>query len=169
MADQFTQQLHTELTAIHAAIEQLEAKRRLVEELLDLETDTGATATATPTRRAARRPADTSKPHRLPRGLISRTVREFLAQQPEPAHATAILAHLKQRHAAPQGPKPIANLQSNLQRMQEAGEIVNVGRNRWTLRQATASAVLAAPPAPASTPPVLSSTTILGQRPSARV
>ncbi|MYB21695.1 MAG: hypothetical protein F4Y29_04085 [Chloroflexi bacterium] len=163
MADQFTQQLHTELTAIQAEIEQLEAKRRLVEELLDLEKDTGATATATPTRRAAQRPADTSKPRRLPRGLISRTVREFLAQQSEPAHATAILAHLARSGAAPQGAKPIANLQSNLQRMKEAGEIENAGRNRWRLREAEGSEAPAAPAAPGATPAVVTSATLLGR------
>ncbi len=168
MAKQFTEQLRGELAVLQAEIERLEDRRRLVEELLDLETDTGATATATPTRRAARRPADTSKPRRLPRGLISRTVREFLAQQSEPAHATAILAELERRDAAPRGAKPIANLQSNLQRMQEAGEIVNVGRNRWTLREMAESAAPAAPQAPALTPPVVSSTTILGTRPSPR-
>lgn len=94
-------------------------------------------------------------------------MREFLGQQDEAAHATAILSHLERQGAAPQGAKPIANLQSNLQRMQEAGEITNVGRNRWTLREAGGSAAPAAPPAPVPTPTVVSSTTILGYRPRA--
>ena len=100
--------------------------------------------------------------------MISRTVREFLAQQAEPAHATAILAELERRDAAPQGARPIANLQSNLQRMQEAGEIENVGRNRWRLHQAAASTAPAAPTAPSPARRVVSSSTILGTRPSAR-
>ncbi|MXZ31757.1 MAG: hypothetical protein F4Z22_13175 [Acidimicrobiia bacterium] len=168
MSAQFAEQLHAELAVIQAELERLEARRRLVEELLELESNAAASPTPAPTRTAAPRRAGTAKRRRLPRGLISRTVREFLAQQAEPAHATAILAELERRNAAPQGAKPIANLQSNLQRMQEAGEIENVGRNRWRLRQAAGSAVPAARPAPNRTPPVVSSTTILGSGPSAR-
>lgn len=70
---------------------------------------------------------------RQPCGLVGRTVREFLVHQKEPVHATAILAHQERRDAALQGAKPIANLQSDLQRMQEAGKIQNAGRNRWRL------------------------------------
>ncbi|MYE06724.1 MAG: hypothetical protein F4Y04_05810 [Chloroflexi bacterium] len=165
MAAQFTEHLHAELAAIQAELEQLSERRRLVEELLDLESNAAA-PTPSATRRAVPRPAGAAKRRRLPRGLISRTVREFLAQQAEPAHATAILAELERRDAAPQGAKPIANLQSNLQRMQEAGEIENMGRNRWKLREAAGSPVPAVPPAPSRTPPVVSSTTILGTRPS---
>lgn len=167
MSAQFAEQLHAELAVIQAELEQLEARRRLVEELRELESNATASPTSAPTRTAAPRRPGTAKRRRLPRGLISRTVREFLAQQPEPVHATAILAELERRDAAPQGARPIANLQSNLQPMQEAGEIENVGRNRWRLREAPGSAVPAAPPAPSRTPPVVSSTTFLGTRPSA--
>jgi len=147
-------------------LERLNERRLLAEALLDVESN-AAVPTPSPARRAASRPAGADKRRRLPRGLISRTVREFLAQQAEPAHATAILAELERRDAAPQGAKPIANLQSNLQRMKEADEIENVGRNRWKLREAAGSPVPAVPPAPSRTPPVVSSTTILGTRPSA--
>ena len=167
MPAQFADQLQAELAVIEAELERLSARRRLVEELLELESNAAAPTATLPARRVAPRPAAASKRRRLPRGLISRTVREFLAQQAEPAHATAILAELERRDAAPQGAKPIANLQSNLQRMQEAGEIENVGRNRWRLRQAASSAVTAAPPAPSLTPPVVSSTTLLSTRPPA--
>ena len=136
MAAQFADQLHRELAVIEAERERLEARRRLVEALLELESKVPAAPTA---RQSARRPAGTPIRRRLPRGLISRTVREFLARQAEPAHATAILAHLERQDAAPRGAKPIANLQSNLQRMQEAGEIENAGRNRGTLRSPRAT------------------------------
>ena len=168
MSAQFAEQLQAELAVIQAELERLEARRRLVEELLELESNAAASPTPVPARTAAPRRAGTAKRRRRPRGLISRTVREFLGRQAEPTHATAILAELERRYAAPQGAKPIANLQSNLQRMQEAGEIENVGRNRWLLREAAGSAVPAVPPAPSRTPPVVSSTTILGTRPSAR-
>ncbi len=167
MTAQFADQLHAELLVIEAELERLEARRRLIEELLELESNTAATATATPARRVAPRPARTSS-RRLPRGLISRTVREFLAQQPEPAHATEILAHLKRHDAAPQGAKPIANLQSNLQRMKEAGEIENVGRNRWRLRFApSAGQTTPSLNVPRSEPSVITSTTPFSARPSA--
>lgn len=165
MADQFAEQLRAELAAIEAERERLEARRRLVEDLLALESNAPATPTAH-ARRKTRRP-ETSTRRRLPRGLISRTVREFLRQQAEPAHATAILAHLEREGAAPRGDRPIANLQSNLQRMKEAGEIENAGRNRWRLREADSSAAPAAPPAPGRTPPVVTSTTRLDARPPA--
>ena len=162
MAVQFADQLQTELAFIQAELERLGAKRRLIEELLELDSNADAASAApSPSRRVALKPARKSR-RRLPRGLISRTVREFLGQQAEPAHATAILAHLERRDAAPQGPRPIANLQSNLQRMQEAGEIENVGRNRWKLREAASSAAPAAPPAPNLAPPVVTSTRRLG-------
>lgn len=167
MSAQFAEQLQAELAVIQAELERIEARRRLVEELLELESNAAASPTSAPARTAAPRRSGTAK-RRLPRGLISRTVREFLGRQAEPAHATAILAELERRNAAPQGAKPIANLQSNLQRMQEAGEIDSVGRNRWRLHEAAGSAVAAARPAPSRTPPVVSSTTILGTRPSAR-
>ena len=93
-------------------------------------------------------------------------MREFLVQQAEPAHATAILAELERRDAAPQGTKPIANLQSNLQRMQEAGEIENAGRKRWRLRETWGNSDSAGPPATSRTPPVVTSTTLVGARPS---
>lgn len=166
MAAQFTEQLRGELAVLQAELEQLEARRRLVEELLELESNAAAPK-ATPRHKAAPGPAGSSR-RRLPRGLISRTVREFLSQQAEPAHATAILAHLERRGAAPRGPKPIANLQSNLQRMKEAGEIENAGRNRWRLREAGGSAVSAAPPAPDPAPSVMTSTTLLGRPPESR-
>ncbi|MCY3923602.1 MAG: hypothetical protein OXG27_14580 [Chloroflexi bacterium] len=166
MAAQFADQLHAELEAIQAELERLEARRRLVEKLLALESPAAAPAAPPRTRRGATRTAGTSRRRRLPRGLISRTVREFLAQQAEPAHATAILAYLQRQGAAPHGDKPIANLQSNLQRMKEAGETENVGRNRWTLREAADSAAPAAPPAPSPTPSVVRSSTIRGSRPS---
>ena len=163
MAAQFADQLQAELAVIQAELERLDAKRRLVEELLALESNVAAAPTARPVRRSGPRPAGTSQRRRLPRGLISRSVREFLGQQAEPTHATAILAYLEHRDAAPHGAKPIANLQSNLQRMKEAGEIENVGRNRWMLRDAAGSEAPAAPAAPGPTPAVVTSTTLLGR------
>jgi len=166
MAVQFDDQLHAELAVIQAELVRLDARRRLVEELLELESNAASSVTRTPVRKGAPRRSGPAK-RRLPRGLISRTVREFLARQSEPAHATAILAELERRDAAPQGARPIANLQSNLQRMQEAGEIENVGRNRWRLREAAGGDNPAAPPASSPTPPVVRSTTLLGSRPPA--
>ena len=119
MAAKFAGQLHAELAVIQAELERLEARRRLVVELLELESNAAASPTPVPARTAAPRRAGTAKRRRL-------------------------------------------------QRMQEAGEIENVGRNRWRLREAAGRAGSAAPPAPSRTPPVVSSTTILGSRPSAR-
>ncbi|MXV79899.1 MAG: hypothetical protein F4X58_13355 [Chloroflexi bacterium] len=166
MAAQFVDRLQAQLAVVQAELERLAARRRLVEELLKLESNAGA-PTAAPARKTAPRRAQASKRQRLPRGMISWTVREFLGRQAEPAHATAILAELERCDAAPQGARPIANLQSNLQRMQELGEIENVGRNRWRLREAPDRAVPAAPTATGRTPPVVRSTTLLGSRPPA--
>ena len=161
MSAQFADHLHAELAVIQVELERLDARRHLVEELLKLESNATPLPTRVPLRKPATRRTGSSR-QRLPRGLISGTVREFLAQQAEPSHATEIMAHLEQRGAAPRGTKPIANLQSNLQRMQEAGEIENVGRNRWRLRETADSAVPAAPPKPSLTPSVVTSTTLLG-------
>lgn len=61
----------------------------------------------------------------------------------EPAHGTEILAYREREDAVPLSAKPMATLQSTLQRLKEQGEIENTGRNRWRL-----SAVPAVPPIP---------------------
>ena len=192
MTDQFAGQLRAQLDAIQAELERLATKRRLIEELLGLESASGASAPAArrPTKRSARKTAPSARRPRRPRGLITGKVREFLAQQREPVHGTEILAYLQRQDAAPQSAKPMATLQSTLQRLQELGEIENTGRNRWRLRGAdqtevaaaapppTASETLASPTsqaaAPASAapragagPPVVTSTTTFGSSPSA--
>lgn len=181
MASEFERQLRAELAGIQAEITRLENKRRLIEELLASD---GASASAEeesprqPRRRAARRgaPATTTRKRR-PRGLITGKVREFLAEQSEPAHATEILAYLEKNDAAPQSSKPLPTLQSTLQRMKEMGEIENRGRNRWALISSGNGSATDAPPAssappasPASPapavrtdgPPVVTSTTTFG-------
>lgn len=171
MADTFTDQLRSELARIQTQIDRLENKRRLVQELLTNESGGAAAAAAEapkPTRRrAARRNVGAPKRTRRPRGLITGKVREFLGEQSEPVHATAILAFLEKNDAAPQSAKPMPTLQSTLQRMKEMGEIENKGRNRWALLsgggETTAAPV--APAAPSDAPPVVTSTTTFGTRP----
>lgn len=183
MASEFENQLRAELAGIQAEITRLENKRRLIEELLASDGASAPAAEVSPRRtrrRAARRgaPATTTRKRR-PRGLITGKVREFLAAQSEPAHATEILAYLEKSDAAPQSSKPLPTLQSTLQRMKEMGEIENRGRNRWALissgnGSATDSPAsppsLASPASPASPapaaradgPPVVTSTTTFG-------
>lgn len=171
MADSFAEQLRAQLDGIQSELERLATKRRLIEELLALESARGAAAAAITTR-ARRRPRRTTpalKRPRLPRGLTSGKIREFLGQQREPVHGTEILAYLEQQDAAPQSAKPMATLQSTLQRLKEQGEIENTGRNRWRLRAAeTALAALSpsAPAAPVGGPPVVTSTTRFGASPT---
>ena len=183
MADPFTDQLRSELVRVGAELERLSNRRQLVEELLGLESASPAASAQPRAQRAARRPAQPAKRSRLPRGLITGKIREFLGQQGEPAHATAILAYLEQHDAAPRSAKPMATLQSAMQRLKEMGEVENTGRNHWRLRSADASgashasvpeAASATPPTPGSAPlisapapPVVTSTTRFGSRPRA--
>ena len=164
MPDSFTDQLRSELSGIQAELDRLAARRRLLEELLSLESGGPAASAAAPprTRAAARKPAPAAKRRRLPRGLLSGKIREFLGQQREPAHATRILAYLEQHDAAPRSAKPLANLQSALQRLKEMGEVENTGRNHWRLRSAKLEAT---PPARGPSPPVVTSTTTFGSTP----
>ncbi|MCY4619179.1 MAG: hypothetical protein OXD50_11635 [Chloroflexi bacterium] len=168
MADLFDDQLRAELDGIQTQLERLATKRRLIEELLRLESGSAATpATTKPqAKRPARRQAQAPKRSRLPRGLISAKIREFLGQQREPAHATKILAYLEQHDAAPRSDKPMATLQSNLQRLKETGELENTGRNHWRLRPPETEAAVPAPTVPSDAPPVITSTTSFGSRPS---
>ena len=168
MADSFADQLHSELASIQVELERLATKRRLIEELLGVEST--ADDASTPAKLAGRRRGpQPAKRARRPRGLITGTIREFLSDQPEPVHGTEILAYLERQDAAPLSAKPMANLQSALQRLKEQGEIENTGRNRWRLRAAPAPAIdpSPTPDAPAPGPPVVSSTTRFGWRPSA--
>ncbi len=170
MPSEFVNQLRAELAGIQTEITRLENKRRLIQELLDGDgaSTTEAESPRRTRRRAARRaaPAPTTRKRR-PRGLITGKVREFLAEQSEPAHATEILAYLEKNDAAPQSAKPLPTLQSTLQRMKEMGEIENRGRNRWALISSGNGSAPAAPasPAPAARadgPPVVTSTTTFG-------
>ncbi|MYA02062.1 MAG: hypothetical protein F4Y35_09770 [Chloroflexi bacterium] len=169
MVDSFADQLRSELDAIQAQVDRLAARRRLIEELLSLESPGDHTAPqgAASAGRPARRRAAKAAPRRRPRGLVSGTVREFLEQRSEPAHATEILAHLQQHDAAPRSAKPMATLQSTLQRMKEQGEIENTGRNHWRLSAAPATKPDVVPPAAHVGTPVVTSTTTFGARPSA--
>ena len=157
MADLFADQLRSELDAIQAELDRLASRRRLVEELLSIESaaDSSPPAPGKPrARRTARRTDPAAKRPRLPRGLTTGKIREFLGQQHEPVHATANLAYLKQHDAAPRSAKPMATVQSSLQRLKETGELENTGRNHWRLRSAEAEAAAADPPASAAAPPV---------------
>ncbi|MCY3572276.1 MAG: hypothetical protein OXH19_13185 [Chloroflexi bacterium] len=174
MTDQFADQLQVELDGIQTELDRLDAKRRLIEQLLTLESGAGPAApvaAAAASGRAARRPAPAAKRPRRPRGLITGKIREFLAGRREPAHGTEILAYLERADAAPLSAKPMATLQSALQRLKEQGEVENMGRNRWRLRLAEAEASApaappsAAPSSPAAGPPVVTSTTRFGARP----
>ncbi len=176
MADLFADQLRAELDGIQTELERLAARRRLVEELLSLESGGPVpSAAAQPRNQAAvRKPAPPAQRRRLPRGLVSGKIREFLGQQRDPVHATGILAYLEQHDAAPRSAKPMANLQSALQRLKEMGEVENTGRNHWRLRSAEPEAAApsapvsaAAPPVSAPAPPVVTSTTRFGSAPSA--
>ena len=171
MADRFAVQLRTELDGIQAQLERLATKRRLIEELLSLESPSNTTpATTKPqAKRPARRQAQATKRPRLPRGLISAKIREFLGQQAEPVHATKILAYLEQHQATPRSAKPMATLQSNLQRLKETGELENAGRNHWRLVSSAETAAAPAPTVPSDAPPVVTSTTLLGSRSSAGI
>ena len=173
MADPFADRLRSELDGIQAELDRLAARRRLVDELLSLESGASAPSAAAQTRsRRAARPPAAVKRSRLPRGLLSDKIREFLGQQREPIHATKILVYLEQHDAAPRSAKPLANLQSALQRLKEMGEVENTGRNHWRLRSTEAEAAAADPPAPdaaapisAPAPPIVTSTTRFGSTP----
>ncbi|MCY4375279.1 MAG: hypothetical protein OXC31_16080 [Spirochaetaceae bacterium] len=173
MADQFEDQLRAELDGIQAQLERLALKRQLIEELLSLESPSNTTPATTKPRakRQARRQAQAqaTKRPRLPRGLISAKIREFLGQQAEPVHATKILAYLEQHQATPRSAKPMATLQSNLQRLKETGELENAGRNHWRLVSSAETAAAPAPTVPSDAPPVVTSTTLLGSRSSAGI
>ncbi len=180
MADSFADQLHNQLDGIETELGRLATKRRLIEELLGLESASDASAPAAKTRagRTTRRPAPAAKRPRSPRGLTTGKIREFLGQQHEPVHATAILAYLEQHEAAPRSAKPMATLQSALQRLKEQDEVENTGRNHWRLRAVRRAASVApaspspqaatpapAAPLPAAGPPVVTSTTTFGRPP----
>ena len=168
MADLFDDQLRAELDGIQAELDRLASKRRLIEELLSLESGSASAPAATRPqgKRTVRRQAQAAKRSRLPRGLISAKIREFLGQQREPAHATKILAYLEQHNAAPRSATPMATLQSSLQRLKETGELENTGRNHWRLISASETAATPAPDPPSAGPPVVVSTTSFGSRPS---
>lgn len=174
MVDLFNDQLRAEVEAIEAELERLDRKRRLIEQLLSLESGVAARPAASPrASRATRKPAPPAKRARTPRGLTTGKIREFLGRQREPAHATRILAYLEEHQAAPRSAKPMATLQSALQRLKEQGEVENTGRNHWQLRSAESeseaepSSPAAAPPPPAVSPPVVTSTTSFGTGPRA--
>ena len=186
MGDPFADRLRSELDGIQAELDRLAERRRLVEELLTLESASVSSPPAADkprARRTARRTEPAAKRSRSPRGLITSKIREFLGQQREPVHATKILAYLEQHDAAPRSAKPMPTLQSALQRLKETGELENTGRNHWRLSAADGSdaseasvpeAAPASPPAPASTPPisapappVVTSTTRFGPAPLA--
>lgn len=178
MADSFADHLRAQLDGIQAELERLATRRRLIEELLGLESASGASAPTAKTRagRRVQRSATAAERSRLPRGQITNKIREFLGQQREPVHATAILAYLEQHDSAPRSAKPMATLQSNMQRLKEQGEVENTGRNHWRLRAvATAPPAPTAPPSaapgpsaaaprPAAGPPAITSTTTFGSR-----
>ena len=179
MAAPFADRLRSELDVTNAELARLTSRRRLVEELLSLESGSAAPSNATApakprARRTARETTAVAKSSRLPRGLISSKIREFLGQQREPAHATRILAFLEQHDAAPRSAKPLANLQSALQRLKEMGEVENTGRNHWRLRSTEPETAAPSPPASAAAlpvsapaPPVVTSTTRFGSAPPA--
>ena len=183
MADPFADRLRSELDVTEAELARLASRLRLVEELLSMES---ATLSSPPTarkprvRRTARRTEPAARRSRLPRGLTAGKIREFLAQQREPVHATGILAYLKQHDAVPGSAKPMATMQSSLQRLKETGEIENTGRNHWRLRSSETSpgsegstgsesseasqagAGAPSPPVVGDAPPVITSTTTFG-------
>ena len=183
MTDLFTDQLRAEAGAIETELERLDHRRRLIEQLLSLESGGSAPSAASPRAgRATRRSAPPVKRARTPRGLISGKIREFLGRQSEPAHATRILAYLEEHQAAPRSAKPMATLQSALQRLKEQGEVENTGRNHWRLLPAETAASAASAPSPSPTAsqsatpapavprppagsPVVTSTTTFGTRP----
>ena len=188
MAHRFDQLLRSELDAVEAELVRLGERRRLVEELLNLDSTSPATPTAGGRTRAGRgtrrssasaTSASSARRPRLRRGLIGAKIREFLQDQQEPVHATAILAYLERHDAAPRAVKPLATLQSSLQRLKEAGELENTGRNHWRLRSSSAGVTgataqtepavptPAAVAAPSAGPPVVTSTTRFGSSPSA--
>ncbi len=188
MADPFADRLRSELDATVAELARLASRRRLVEELLSMESVTLSSPPAAGkprARRTARRSEPAAKRSRLPRGLTTGKIREFLGQQREPVHATGILAYLKQHDAVPRSAKPMATVQSNLQRLKETGEIENTGRNYWRLRSSEtaqssegsessqgsdaseAGVGPASPPVSGSAPPVVTSTTTFGSTPTA--
>ncbi len=194
MADTFDQLLRSELDAVETELIRLGERRRLVEELLSLDSASPMVSTSagrTGARRASRRSsasttsagsagsAPSARRPRLRRGLIGAKIREFLSDQREPVHATAILAYLERHDAAPRAVKPLATLQSSLQRLKEAGELENTGRNHWRLRSSSEEAASAntptvpttqapvVPAVPSAVPPVVTSTTRFGSRPSA--
>lgn len=196
MADTFDQLLSSELDAVETELVRLRERRRLVEELLSLDSASPTVPTSAGRRRGrrgARRSsasttsaasAPSARRPRLRRGLIGAKIREFLSDQREPVHATAILAYLERHDAAPRAVKPLATLQSSLQRLKETGELENTGRNHWRLRSSTDGAASVNRPteptepttptpampavlvAPGDGPPAVTSTTTLGSTPS---
>ena len=176
MADPFADHLRSELNGIETELERLAERRRLIEELLTLEsapTSSSPAAGKPRARRTAHRTEPAAKRPRLPRGLTTAKIREFLGQQHEPVHATKILAYLEQHDAAPRSAKPMATLQSALQRLKETGELENTGRNHWRLRSSESEAAPPSPPVSpavpataAPAPPVVTSTTRFGSNPS---
>ena len=170
MADSFADQLRSELDGVQVELDRLAAKRRLVEELLSLESASTAPPVAADKRRTRRttgRTAAAAKRSRLPRGLISDKIREFLGQQREPVHATKVLAYLEQHDATPRSAKPMATLQSALQRLKETGELENTGRNHWRLRSSEAEPAPPSLSVSGSAPAVVTSTTRFGSSPTA--
>ena len=194
MADTFDQLLRSELDAVEAELVRLGERRRLVEELLSLDSASPMVSTSAGrmgARRGARRSptsaastlsassGQSARRPRLRRGLIGAKIREFLSDQREPVHATAILAYLERHDAAPRAVKPLATLQSSLQRLKETGELENTGRNHWRLRSSSDEATGATrptaptiqppvvPAVPSAGPPVVTSTTRFGSRPPA--
>ncbi len=186
MADSFADRLRRELDATEAELARLASRRRLIEQLLSVESATASSLPAagkSRARRAARRTEPAAKRPRLPRGLTTGKIREFLGQRREPVHATGILAYLKQHDAVPRSAKPMATVQSSLQRLKETGEIENTGRNHWRLRSSEttmgsesskgsesseaseAGAGTTSPPLVGSAPPVVTSTTTFGSTP----
>ena len=160
MADSFVDQLRSELEVIRSELDRLAAKRLLIEELLGVESSAAIRSARAQLagRRRAPTPAAAKRPRRE-RGLITGKIREFLGERREPAHGTEILAFLEREGAAPLSAKPMATLQSALQRLKEQGEIENMGRNRWRMRAGSATESDPAPTMPEPGPPVVTSTT----------
>ena len=166
MADTFEDQLRSELAGIQGQMEALEKKRELIQQLLNVGGEPPKAAPKQPQRRrAARRGGGAAAPRqRRPRGLITNKVREYLASQSEPRHATEILAYLESQDAAPQSAKPLPTLQSTLQRMKELGEVENAGRNRWSKAGASSPTPAAAAPSTPRPPQVVTSQRTFGSR-----
>ncbi|MXV79895.1 MAG: hypothetical protein F4X58_13375 [Chloroflexi bacterium] len=90
----------------------------------------------------------------------------MLGQRSERAHGTEILAHLESQDAAALSAQPTVTLQSSLQRPKEQGEIESTGSNRWRPRTAPSEPAAPSLPAYEPSPPVVTSTTTFGGRPT---